>query len=539
LVRMLVVCQIVATVPPAFAADRTTQATVLQVNVTDSSITELPGNRKGKLLDVNEFELRRRETVAVDLLDPNPLLFEYETVVTEAETEQHKVAAEFAKTLAALMAGFKAGGGSDGVILVEGLNLGALRGRLQLLSSQMNDIGAQIAKSLGSVADVEQMKATVREWKVASSASALSDDLQKVAAIAGKCLAGAPLTTNSEFTFMCTSPLADAEKPVDTLRAERALREQQLREAAERAAREAEQQRRNAPAARRPANPPAATQPRPVNPPLAPIVPGAPPIAGGTQPPAPGGAPPGTQLPPAPGTSITPPAPVVPAERIIDFITLIEARRTDLQNSLTVLRGFASDVEEVLKVKTLTTRPHSIQAQTIAVTIKPSPKYEAFLDPGTKKRRDSMARKFSVVLEPYSPALISLSPAMILLFIDNPTFKAVKKGEQFVIEKSDDEVTAYNLAAMLNITPRSWSEPTFGGALQIGVSPTKNKIGFYAGGGISVQDVFWFGGGVTWQEVDRLSGSLATGQTIASPDDLKTTTHFKPGFYLHITAKLK
>ena len=532
----LIVCHLSVPVP-AFAAARTTRSILLQVNVTESVITEVPGDGKSKLLDVNEFEMRKREKITIDIVDHNPLLFEYETIVTEAETEQHKVAAEFAKTLAALMAGFRSGGGSDGVILVEGLNFGALRGRLQVLSARMGDIGPQISKSLGSQAEIEAMKAAVREWKVTTLTSGLSEELQKVAAIAGKCLAGSVLTTNTELTFYCTSPLADTEKPAETLRAEMS---QRLNDAAAASAREAELQRQKDAGATKE---PVTRRPTPRVPPGVPpgaISGGAPPAPGGAQPPAAPGTNPSTGgIVPGLSTSAVQPKVAAPGERIIDFVTLIEARRTDLQNSMTVLKGFAQDVEDVHRAKTLATRDHSTKTQTVAVTVKSSPKYESFLEAGTKKRRDAIARKFSIVLQPYTPATLSLAPALVLLFLDNPTFKATRKGDQFVIEETDEEVTGYNLGAMLNITPRGWSEPTFGGAFQIGVSPTKNKIGFYLGGGISVQEVFWFGGGATWQEVNKLAGSLTVGQTIASPDELKTTTHFKPGFYFHITANLK
>jgi hypothetical protein len=524
----LIVCfTSLMTAPPLYTADRSTRATLLQVNVSDAVIVELPSNAKNKLLDVNEFDMRKRETVTIDIVDHNPLLFEYATEVTQTETDQHKIAAEFAKVLDSLMAGFRKGGGSDGAILVEGLNFGMLRGRLQALSLKMNAIGGEIAKSLDGPTSIEKMKTTVRDWDVSGLTSGLADDLQKVAVIAGKCLSGSQLTTNTDITFLCTSPLADAEKTPETLRAARqaeAEREAELQKAAKGKKATAA---KPAPA---PAAPPVVTP--------APISNAGPPAPGGASP-APPGAPSATGTPAAPAAPASSTAVAIPGERIIDFVTLIEARRTDLQSSLSVLRGFASDVEGVGKAKTVATLNHNLKTQTVAVTVKASPKYDAFLDAGTKKRRDAIARKFSVVLQPYTPALLSLAPAFVLLFIDNPTFKAVKKGEQFVIEETDEEVTGYNLAAMLNITPRAWSEPTFGGGFQIGVSPTKGKVGFYVGAGLSVQEVFWFGGGLTWQEVSKLADGLTAGQVIASPDDLKTTTHYKPGFYLHITATLK
>ena len=94
----LLVCLMSTVLPRAsHAAGRATRATLLQVHVTEAVIVELPSNSKSKLLDVNEFDMRKRETVTVDVVDYNPLLFEYEAVVTETETEQHKVANERAR----------------------------------------------------------------------------------------------------------------------------------------------------------------------------------------------------------------------------------------------------------------------------------------------------------------------------------------------------------------------------------------------------------------------------------------------------------
>jgi hypothetical protein len=135
--------------------------------------------------------------------------------------------------------------------------------------------------------------------------------------------------------------------------------------------------------------------------------------------------------------------------------------------------------------------------------------------------------------------LISVAPAFVLLFAKNPTYRAEKVGDAFVIKADDPSIEGYNLAAMLTIRPKSWSEPTFGGQFQFGVSPTKDKLAFYGGAGFTVQSVFTVGAGVAWQQVNRLAGSLEEGQTIATADVLKTTTKFVPGLYIHFTVNAK
>jgi len=85
--------------------------------------------------------------------------------------------------------------------------------------------------------------------------------------------------------------------------------------------------------------------------------------------------------------------------------------------------------------------------------------------------------------------------------------------------------------------PNRWAEPTFGGAFQLGVSPVKDRVGFYGGASLRVQQVFAFGAGFAWQQADRLVSTLSEGQTIPTEDALKTEKRFGPAFYLNVSIK--
>jgi hypothetical protein len=216
---------------------------------------------------------------------------------------------------------------------------------------------------------------------------------------------------------------------------------------------------------------------------------------------------------------------------------------TKAESSIAVLTGFAADVAAVstpisLKCKDQPRCSYSINDQTVILKIGKSSKYDAFLTTATKAKQQSQSGEFAFTLTPYTPATIGVAPAFVVRFIRDPTFKAAKTGDHYVIQSDDSQTSGYNVAAMLTITPKGWSEPTFGGQFQVGVSPTKDKFGFYFGAGIHVQETFTFGGGLAWQQVNRLANGLTVGQAIANSDDLKIDTEYRPGFYFHITVNL-
>ena len=223
---------------------------------------------------------------------------------------------------------------------------------------------------------------------------------------------------------------------------------------------------------------------------------------------------------------------------LIEFATQAMTLDDRVHHEMELLSEFAADVAPLETAFALITAPYAIQRQTITVQIKSSGKYEALLDQATRKQRDGGLRKFTVVIEPFQPAHLSLAPAFVVSFLRNPEFSVVKKGDAFAIQQKDSQLTSYTLGAMLNITPDAWQEPTFGGYFQLGITPTKDQFGFYAGMGLRLQGLVTFGGGVMAQQIRRLADGLTVDSTLADPADLKTDTHFKPGFYLHLTVDL-
>ena len=106
-----------------------------------------------------------------------------------------------------------------------------------------------------------------------------------------------------------------------------------------------------------------------------------------------------------------------------------------------------------------------------------------------------------------------------------------------IVEKTSD-YTAYNVAAMLTMTPLAWAEPTFGGHVQLGVTPKKDEIALYLGAGIDLQQMISIGIGVVAQQVQVLGPGLSVGQAVDSADALKTDRRFRLGPYLHLTLRV-
>jgi hypothetical protein len=176
--------------------------------------------------------------------------------------------------------------------------------------------------------------------------------------------------------------------------------------------------------------------------------------------------------------------------------------------------------------------------QTTRIKIDARKKWQAFMPPDVKSAQAAGIRTVSITTDAYRPARIAPGAAFVLGFVKNPTFKAVKDGDDYRIVKTEEELTRYDVAAMLNITPDGWQEPTFGGFFQIGVSPKKDEFGFYVGGGVQSHRIFSFGAGFMMQQVRKLGPGLTEASRLASPDDLKTAATFKPGLYLHATVTL-
>jgi hypothetical protein len=91
---------------------------------------------------------------------------------------------------------------------------------------------------------------------------------------------------------------------------------------------------------------------------------------------------------------------------------------------------------------------------------------------------------------------------------------------------------------MLHVVPARWSDPLFAPFLQLGVTPQKDEAVFYLGLGFAGESRFSFGLGLAMVEVPKLSGGLKVGDALAAAADLKTTTEFKSGLYVHFTVNI-
>lgn len=509
--------------PALLASERRLGGSVLEMRQRSSKFVDPSSGSQAGITDRPVYMLRRGDTVSLVVVDQNPLLFSYDVEVTATETEQHKAAALFAKSLSEVLGAFRdtKGGGvaDDGSLVVEGLNILAFRGWLDTLKSRVDELPSRIDQTLGSEVDAASAKAFVASWKLTALIANVNKGYQQVLTIAGKCLAGQKLSAAGGIPIGCDHLVS---RPAPRELAGAVPEPRDITAIVGGPSADASDQ----------TSPPIDTQ----NPPRP---------ATGTPIAAPASSsvssPPGVAAPPA--TTVVPP-PAVSGESIQGFITLALAMQSRVEATVALLRAFEADIAAVDTPKKLppgkdkTNYEYSLNEQKVVVIVKGATKYDEFLSTAAKKRREDGVGRYEITLTPYTPALISVAPAFVILFGDNPTYKATKKGDAYEIEESNPDGVGYNLGAMLTITPRSWSEPTFGGQFQVGVSPTKNKIGFYAGAGIQVQQVFTIGAGVSWQQVTKLlSGN--PGDTIASPDLLKTGTKYKPGFYIHITTNLK
>jgi hypothetical protein len=159
----------------------------------------------------------------------------------------------------------------------------------------------------------------------------------------------------------------------------------------------------------------------------------------------------------------------------------------------------------------------------------------AFPDINTAPRK---VGDIAIPLQAYSPVNLSFGPAVVYSFVKAPVFSAAKQADGTLKIAEKRENRAQNISAMLTITPRPWSDETFGGAFQLGVNPVKNQIGLFTGLELRISRLIRLGGGYAFQQVPKLDGALSVGGTIASEDALKTSTHFKSGAYVSMTLSL-
>ena len=467
---------------------------------------------ESSLDDVNRFEWKSGSRVAIVITDQNPLLFTYDAKVTETENEQHKLVTDFASTLGALVTslGGRTGGGSSGVapFTVEGVDFKKFRDDLDKVRADLDEVPSVLTASLGSAEEVAEIKRGVASWKIQSVSKDLTEEFAQLSKILMKCMSGLPLNTSMSTTISCADPMASALRPdsVGTVATG--------------------QQSGN-----RGTPPQGSTPPGKSN--GAPTISHGPPPKPGTSTAtstlnvSPAGAPRASADPSSAGT----------AQRVLDFLLLASVNQAKVEQGVATLTTFATDVAAINTPKTIADRTYNLNDQRIDVTVVASTKYADFMTADVKDAQASAAKNFAIVLTPYTPAILRLAPAAVFVFPGAKRYAATPSGSAFTIDKTRDDVTAYDVAAMLMITPRAWNEPTVGGSFQIGVTPAKDRIGLYAGLGLNLWDKVSVGGGFAYRQDDRLAHGLHEDQSIATADALKTERRFAPGFYLHITAK--
>jgi hypothetical protein len=227
-----------------------------------------------------------------------------------------------------------------------------------------------------------------------------------------------------------------------------------------------------------------------------------------------------------------------PSPTINQFITDALSIQSNVLGWGVVLRNVATAAAQVGVPRKIETRAYSTQTQTITVSVKAETRFQDFLTPEVKAQQTAGVREIKIQVDAYRAASLRPGVGFVLGFLRNPTFSTAKNGDTYKIVESDTQLTRYSVAAMLNVIPRGWDEPTFGGFFQLGVSPKNDETGFFFGAGVSAESVFTFGGGFMLQQTRQLAGGLTLSSALAKPEDLKTETVFKPAFYIHATVTL-
>lgn len=510
----------------ASAADKTQY---VYLSLSKDRISSDPKSDGEPIRATNHRTLKSKEEIEIWITDPNPLVFNYGSKTENRDTEDHKAALAFATQLAALLARFPAssGSGDTPVGLIEGLDLGAFRTDIVTIESRMRDIGKWLDESLeaATLDDGNKVRAKVDPSGLLEAVKRLRAAYPLATAIWIRCLENRPLTDGAGGTVSCDAPF---DRVPYVFR--RQLQQQRLvaqddltRAQRERAAFQAERERIIAAPAT--GDLVAATarvttadsnvttlQQR-----LTAL---------------------NAQIVTAERAVVAAEADAIGGKTIRSFVNTVVPAREEVLKDATTLESFAKDIAGLMKPRKIGTWQYSLQIQKITVQVTAETKYEAFLSPRGKETRNSRVKDIVVEVSPHRAAYLRPGVAFVLGFIENPTFSTKKEGEVYRIVQDSTEITRYDVAAMLNIVPRGWDEPTFGGFFQVGVSPKKDATGFFFGAGISTESLFTFGFGAMMQQVRRLGPGLSLETPIGKPEDLKTVTRFKPGLYVHATVAL-
>ena len=209
------------------------------------------------------------------------------------------------------------------------------------------------------------------------------------------------------------------------------------------------------------------------------------------------------------------------------------------EKSLEVLRGFAEDAQNLGSETEFGTFAESATDRIVTVTATPVTKYQRFFSATAKKRQADALRTFAFGIRTYSPVILSLGPAVVVRFRSAPKYGVEQVDGGFKIVRTDsDQPFSYNLAAMLNVAPSAWANPTFTPYAQIGIDPAKDNVGFYAGVAASFWQAFSIGAGYVYQQVNQLAPGLEEFQVIPAADGLRTNPRFKSGGYITVTVPI-
>ena len=206
-----------------------------------------------------------------------------------------------------------------------------------------------------------------------------------------------------------------------------------------------------------------------------------------------------------------------------------------VRESLDAAEAFAARVFEIDVPKMLEEVSYEAgQVSTLKFTIQP---VEDNASVALKSGRKTGT--FEIDFAPRSPVQIGFGGAAVYSFVEKPEFSTEEVGDKFMVvrKEQEEEYVAQNVAAVLTLTPRGWFDPEFGAGFFVGVTPEKDELGFYLGASIRLYRLVNFGLGWTYQQVPALADGLTVGSEIAAPEELKLDTEFEGGWFLSLNFK--
>ncbi len=155
---------------------------------------------------------------------------------------------------------------------------------------------------------------------------------------------------------------------------------------------------------------------------------------------------------------------------------------------------------------------------------------------------DAKPGTYEFVASPYSPVTLGLGPTMVYSFTERPTYEAQATTDgKFRIVRTDegDDISGFDLGAMLTLTPTSWRNEIFEPHVQVGIAPGDDNTGIFAGVGFTFYRNVSLGGGISFERIEQLVPALHEGDLLTTADELKTSKQFDTGFYLNLSMTFK